>query len=376
MAFGNEIGFKAVDSSIINSSDLFEAKYGDIILEVEDLSCLSGLDFIEIGETTVEKQISINNSSIMDLNEAKNVWLEPLNEVYPVKKDIVGSIKEYSYNGGNLTKSKLSIAKPKVLIPVFPGTNCEYDTKRAFEKAGADTEILIFKNLNANDIQESIKEMEKRIKQSQIIAFPGGASSGDEPAGAGKFIAAACRNGIIKDAINDLLKNRDGLVIGLGNGFQALIKLGLVLFGEIVDEVGEDYPTLTYNNIGRHISKFGMTKVVSNLSPWLNGCNLGDIHNLPLSHGEGRFVSNEEWINRLKENGQIVTQYVDYDGNPTYDGLFNPSGSIEAVEGITSPDGRVLGKMGHSERINKDIYINIPGNKEQLIFESGVKYFK
>ncbi|HQB64097.1 MAG TPA: phosphoribosylformylglycinamidine synthase subunit PurQ, partial [Sedimentibacter sp.] len=255
------------------------------------------------------------------------------------------------------------------------GTNCEYDTKRAFERAGAKAEIFVFKNLSSQEIKDSIREMNSLIRQSQIVAFPGGFSAGDEPEGSGKFIAAVFRNELLKDAVTDLLKNRDGLIIGICNGFQALIKLGLVPFGEITG-MEEDYPTLTYNKIGRHISTFVRTKVVSNLSPWMRGCRLGDIHLLPVSHGEGAFAANEKWIERFKTNGQIATQYVDESNAPTYDGFNNPNGSIEAIEGITSPDGRVLGKMSHSERLQEDIYKNIPGNKDQRIFESGVKYFK
>jgi phosphoribosylformylglycinamidine synthase len=309
------------------------------------------------------------------MDEMKNSWMEPLSSIYPVKTDVSGSIKHYSYTGGNIVKSSLSIAKPKVFIPAFPGTNCEFDTKRAFERAGAEAEIFVFRNLNAQDIKESIEQMNKIIRSSQIIAFPGGFSAGDEPEGSGKFIAAVFKNEILKDAVMDLLNNRDGLIIGICNGFQALIKLGLVPFGEIVD-MKDDYPTLTYNKIARHISTFAKTKIVSNLSPWLNGCSVGDTHYMPLSHGEGRFVATDEWIRKLKENGQIATQYVDEDNNPTYDGLYNPNGSFDAIEGITSPDGRVFGKMGHSERRDRDTYLNIPGNKDQMIFESGVKYFK
>ncbi|MFA9424637.1 MAG: phosphoribosylformylglycinamidine synthase subunit PurQ, partial [Sedimentibacter sp.] len=373
MTFGNEIGFKA-NEYLLDLEELFKANYGDIILEVKENKKLEIIDLIEIGNTTQEKQISINNT-VISMDEMKAAWIQPLNNIYPIKKDVLGTIEDYSYTCKNKIKSKVSIARPKVFIPVFPGTNCEYDTKRAFERAGAQAEILVFKNLSSKDVQESIAQMNKIIRQSQIIAFPGGFSAGDEPEGSGKFIAAVFRNELLKDAVMDLLKNRDGLVIGICNGFQALVKLGLLPFGEIVD-IKDDYPTLTYNKIARHVSTFTKTKIVSNLSPWLNGCQVGDVHHLPLSHGEGRFVANAQWIKKLKENGQIATQYVDANNEPTYDGLNNPNGSVEAIEGITSLDGRVLGKMGHSERLDEDLYINIPGNKDQLIFESGVKYFK
>jgi phosphoribosylformylglycinamidine synthase len=370
MTLGNEIGF---GSDFTIADDWFDSSYGDIVLEVDN-SFLPFADCIEIGKTINEKEIWVNDICI-SLEEIKTNWLKPLNNIFPVKKDGAGEIGNYSFSVKNTAKSSISIAKPRVFIPVFPGTNCEYETKRAFERAGAKADIFVFKNLSSQDIKDSIKKMNSLIRQSQIIAFPGGFSAGDEPEGSGKFIAAVFRNELLKDAVTDLLNNRDGLIIGICNGFQALIKLGLVPFGEITD-MEADYPTLTYNRIGRHIATFVKTKVVSNLSPWLSLCSVGDTHYLPVSHGEGRFAANKKWIEKLKTNGQIATQYVDLKNNPTYDGFYNPNGSVEAIEGITSPDGRVFGKMAHSERLDENIYKNIPGNKNQPIFESGVKYFK
>ncbi len=370
MTLGNQIGFKASYDMIMDKKEWFSSSYGDIILEADE-----AIIGTEIGVTSSDKEISLSEGFGISLNEVKNNWMKTFENIYPVKKDAEGKIISGSISGVSRKKAVVNIAKPKVFIPVFPGTNCEYDTQRAFERAGAETEVFVFNNLSSLNVSESINEMNKRIKKSQIIAFPGGFSAGDEPEGSGKFIASVFRNELLKEVVMDLLNNRDGLIIGICNGFQALIKLGLVPFGEIV-EIKEDYPTLTYNKIGRHVSGFVRTKVVNNTSPWLNKCNAGDVHYLPVSHGEGKFAASEEWISRLKTSGQIATQYVDLNNEPTYDGLYNPNGSIEAVEGITSPDGRVLGKMAHSERIDNNLYKNIPGEKNQLIFESGVQYFK
>lgn len=379
MTLGNEIGFETVNKVWYTSSFWFGDYYGDIILEVKrkhkifDKS-IKRID--EIGYTVSEKHLNIDKLEI-PLKDIKDAWLKPYNDIYPVKADESGKIETFSTPEKIRRRrtSKIKMASPRVFIPVFPGSNCEYDTMRAFERAGAEAELFVFKNLSPLDVKESIEEMERCIRQSQIIAFPGGFSAGDEPEGSGKFIAAVFRNPLLSEAVMDLLKNRDGLMIGICNGFQALIKLGLVPFGEIVD-MKEDYPTLTYNKISRHVSTFTRTKVVSTLSPWLSLCKEGAVHYLPVSHGEGRFVASDEWIRELKQKGQIATQYVDEEDDPTYDGFFNINGSVHAIEGITSPDGRVFGKMAHSERIDNDLYKNIPGKKDQHIFESGVKYFK
>ena len=265
--------------------------------------------------------------------------------------------------------------KPRIFIPIFPGTNCEYDSAKAFEKAGGLVETLVIRNLNAVDVEQSIQEVVKRIDQSQIVMLPGGFSAGDEPDGSGKFIATMLRNPRIKEAVMKLIKQRDGLMLGICNGFQALIKLGLVPYGEIRD-LTVDSPTLTYNKIGRHISCMVQTKVVSTLSPWFSGVELGEVHTVPVSHGEGRFVASQEVIQTLITNGQIATQYVDFDGNPSNDVIYTPNGSYEAIEGITSPDGRILGKMAHSERTAGGLAINVPGNKYQPIFAGGVNYFR
>ena len=279
------------------------------------------------------------------------------------------------YDAKEIYVCKHKVAKPKVFIPVFPGTNCEYDTMKSFVAAGAETESIVFKNMTESDIKDSVDAFERAINESQILMFSGGFSAGDEPDGSAKFITSVFRNERIKEAVHRLLQERDGLALGICNGFQALVKLGLVPYGEIKTQK-DDSPTLTTNSIGRHISKSVYTKVVTNKSPWLRKATLGGVYAVPASHGEGRFVASKEWIDKLFENGQVATQYVDVNGNPTMDEDFNPNGSYYAIEGITSPDGRVLGKMAHSERRGDGVALNICGDQNQLIFESGVEYFK
>ena len=376
MAFGNDIG------AVINEEDLFNYNYGSFVLELacdkaEAEKLFAGYNFAVIGNTTSEKNIVANGVTI-DLDEALNVWIKPLEKIFPTKylEDVKKA--DIEIKPFNVVEKKFSgkgIAAPRVLIPVFPGNNCEYDTKRAFEKAGAVADTLVVTNLKTQWLEESIDKMVDMIHNSQIIMIPGGFSAGDEPEGSGKFIAAVFRNPKVKEAVMDLLKNRDGLMLGICNGFQALIKLGLVPFGEIRD-MEENSPTLTFNTIGRHISCLADTKIVSNKSPWLWNSNVGDIHKVAFSHGEGRFMADEAVIKALAENNQIATQYVDPNGNPTFDIRYNPNGSLYAIEGITSPDGRVLGKMGHSERMGNGVFKNVPGEKDQKIFLSGVQYFK
>ncbi|MGN0601829.1 MAG: phosphoribosylformylglycinamidine synthase [Oscillospiraceae bacterium] len=370
MSFGNKIGFRFISS--VTPQELFRPCYGSFVIELAE-----GVETDErvIGITTEEYTVA-NDKYTIDLNKLQNLWENKLEPVFPAKiKEPEYTPKTYSYNAENRVSPAIKVAKPKVLIPVFPGTNCEYDTARAFEKAGAEADIFVVRNLNAQMIEESVKIMEKKINDSQIVMLPGGFSGGDEPDGSGKFIVSFLRNPRLTDAIHNLLKNRDGLMLGICNGFQALVKLGLVPYGEIVD-MRNDSPTLTFNTIARHQSKMVNTRIASNKSPWLASSNVGDIHSVAISHGEGRFVATAEEISRLAENGQIATQYVDFKGNPTLDIHCNPNTSIDAIEGITSPDGRVLGKMGHSERKGNDICKNVPGVKDQQIFENGVKYFK
>lgn len=376
MAFGNDIG------AVINEEDLFNYNYGSFVLELacdkaEAEKLFAGYNFAVIGNTTSEKSIVANGVTI-DLDEALNIWIKPLEKIFPTKYLEEVKKADIEIKPFNIVEKKFSgkgIAAPRVLIPVFPGNNCEYDTKRAFEKAGAVADTLVVTNLKTQWLEESIDKMVDMIHNSQIIMIPGGFSAGDEPEGSGKFIAAVFRNPKVKEAVMDLLKNRDGLMLGICNGFQALIKLGLVPFGEIRD-MEENSPTLTFNTIGRHISCLADTKIVSNKSPWLWNSNVGDIHKVAFSHGEGRFMADEAVIKALAENNQIATQYVDPNGNPTFDIRYNPNGSLYAIEGITSPDGRVLGKMGHSERMGNGVFKNVPGEKDQKIFLSGVQYFK
>lgn len=304
------------------------------------------------------------------------VYEDRLESVYSCNiKSEASPVRNFEYNGRSSLAPAIKTARPKVIIPVFPGTNCEYDSAKAVLSAGGDPETVIVKNLSGDMIKESINEFSEKLKGSQMIFIPGGFSGGDEPDGSGKFITAFFRNAEIKEGVCDLLDNRDGLICGICNGFQALIKLGLVPFGKIID-TDESCPTLTFNTISRHQSKIVRTLIASNKSPWLSYMNVGDIISVPISHGEGRFIASEELINKLAANGQIATQYVDQFGNATNDIAFNPNGSMYAIEGITSPDGRVFGKMGHSERIGAGLYKNVPGNYDIRMFEAAVRYFK
>lgn len=378
MSLGNRIG---VEFEGLSKEALFELNYGSLVLEVNnDVEIekeFNGCAYKVIGNTTenraiVSKEYDIN----FDIEVLEKILEEKLSNVFKVKtEDKKEKIETVLYESKEVKTPLIKVAKPKVFIPVFPGTNCEYDCARAFKDKGAEVSELVLNNMNKELLNESILKMEKSIRESQIIMLPGGFSAGDEPDGSGKFIATVFRNERIKDAVMDLLKNRDGLMLGICNGFQALIKLGLVPYGEIVD-IEEDMATLTYNEINRHMSSIVRTKITSNKSPWFNEVNLGDIHSIAISHGEGRFVAPRDLIEKLRENGQIATQYVDLNGEISIDMPFNPNGSMLGIEGITSPDGRILGKMGHSERIGENLYKNVPGNFDQKIFKAGVKYFK
>ncbi|WP_455529197.1 phosphoribosylformylglycinamidine synthase [Ruminococcus sp.] len=369
MCFGNKLGFEF--TARLSGRELFKPCYGAFIIELKGDA--------KDGENVIGKTISDYKILCLDytvnLDNLQRIWEGKLEPVFPCRiKTTDTTPQTYSSPNRIQLSASAKIAKPRVLIPVFPGTNCEYDTARAFEKAGAKPEVVVIRNLSAGDIEESVRYFENAVRRSEIIMIPGGFSGGDEPEGSGKFITAFFRNPKIKDAVHDLLKNRDGLMLGICNGFQALIKLGLVPYGEIID-MADDAPTLTFNTINRHQSMMVNTRIASNKSPWLYGCEVGDIHTVAISHGEGRFVAPASLIQQLANNGQIATQYVDLNGNPTMDIRYNPNTSIEAIEGITSPDGRVFGKMGHSERKGSYICKNVAGEKDQKIFESGVKYF-
>lgn len=377
MSFGNDIGLTI---NMPDNEALFAPAYGGIVLEIPadiDLQAVFGNVVYHVcGQTHSQPQICANGQ-VIELAALRQAWEEPLEKIFPTQAATTPPLPSPNFTpwtGRNLAKPALTVAKPRIFIPVFPGTNCEYDTARAFTKAGGIPETMVVRNLTAKAVEESINQMVRLIDNSQIIALPGGFSAGDEPDGSGKFIATMLRNPRIKEAVMRLLKQRDGLMIGICNGFQALIKLGLVPYGEIID-LTPDSPTLTYNSIGRHISGMTRTRVASVLSPWFANVQVDDVHSIALSHGEGRFVASPEIIAQLHKNGQIATQYVDDQDRPSQLIAYNPNGSMEAIEGITSPDGRVLGKMGHSERIGNSVAINIPGSKDQQIFAAGVKYF-
>lgn len=376
MCFGNKIGFKfKIDKC------LFKPRYGTFIIETSEELNIEGLELL--GETIEEKEIQISENEKLDIEELITLWEKPLEKVFPTVVEV--GLKSTKSQNIEIPQhsvvvasahAKTSIAKPRVFIPVFPGTNCEYDLTKAFEDAGAVVSTKVFRNLKPEYLEESIEVFGKEIKNAQIIMLPGGFSAGDEPDGSGKFIASVFRNPKLMDVVHKHLNEKDGLILGICNGFQALIKLGLLPYGKIID-MDDTMPTLTFNDIARHQSKLVNTKVVSKLSPWFNKVNIGDEFVIPISHGEGKFIASEEVMKELIKNGQIATQYVDLEGNPTYDIRYNPNGSTYAVEGITSPDGRILGKMGHSERSYRtDILTNVPGNKDQKIFESGVEYYK
>ena len=377
MAFGNGLGV-AIDEEVPMRA-LFENGLGDIVAEIaaDKLEALAAadVDYMTVGKVTEEAAFTYKDAEI-SLEEALAAWKKPLEKVFPTKavKDTT-PIETRLYHKEQIYVCKNKVAKPTVFIPVFPGTNCEYDSTKAFERAGANVVTKVFKNLSAEDIRESVDAFEKAISQAQIIMFPGGFSAGDEPDGSAKFFATAFQNAKIKEAVTKLLQERDGLALGICNGFQALIKLGLVPFGEITGQTAES-PTLTFNTINRHISKMVYTKVVSDKSPWLREAKLGQTYCSPASHGEGRFVANREWLDKLFANGQVATQYVDIDGNVSMDEEWNVNGSYCSIEGITSPDGRCFGKMAHAERRDTSVAINIYGEQDLKIFESGVAYFK
>ena len=379
MTLGNGIGVRLDPSIAID--DLFTPAYGSFLVELDDYAELPKVtNLVEVGQigVTCEDYVFEACGETLNLNDLQDAWEGGIESVFPYRsKDDAAKapVETVSFEAAKKTVyTGAPVAKPHVIIPVFPGNNCEYDSAAAFERAGADVTTLVINNLTPAAVAESTQALVDEIRRSQIVMIPGGFSGGDEPDGSAKFITAFFRAPAVTEAVRDLLKNRDGLMLGVCNGFQALIKLGLVPFGDIVPMTAE-CPTLTFNTIGRHQSRLVRTRVASNLSPWLAKTAVGDVHTVAISHGEGRFVASDEVLAQLKANGQIATQYVDESGVPSMDLGANPNGSLLAIEGITSPDGRVFGKMGHSERSGNGLYVNVPGNKYQPIFEAGVEYF-
>ena len=371
MSFGNEIGFKA-EPGVLKDNWYNTMMFDFIVAELDsETECKFAT---KIGMTTEEPVIVLDGESAT-INELAALNDATLEGVYPTVAKASGETPTFSYKTAEKLSPRVKVERPKVLIPVFPGTNCEYDSARAVEKAGLEADVVVIRNLTSEDVASSVKTVAKKIAESHIIFIPGGFSGGDEPDGSAKFITAFFRNPEIKEEVRKLLDERDGLMLGICNGFQALIKLGLVPYGKIID-TDESCPTLAHNIIARHQSKLVRTRVATNKSPWLQGVDVGDVITVPISHGEGRFLCHESLALELAKNGQIATQYVDLDGAPSMDTAFNPNGSIFAIEGITSPDGRILGKMGHSERINDGLYKNVPGDYELKLFESAAKYFK
>ncbi len=373
MAFGNGLGVSVCEKMPVR--ELFVNGLGDIVAEA-DAGRLSEIDipYAPVGTVTAEGTFRAGDM-VLSLEEALEAWKRPLEKVFPTKADRrTDPVASNVFHAQRVYVCKHKVARPRVFIPVFPGTNCEYDSAKAFARAGADVSTKVFRNLCAEDIRSSVDAFEKEIQRAQIIMFPGGFSAGDEPDGSAKFFATAFRNEKIREAVMRLVNERDGLCLGICNGFQALIKLGLVPYGEITGQT-QDSPTLTFNTINRHISKMVYTKVVSDKSPWLTKAVAGRTYVTPASHGEGRFVASKQWIDRLFANGQVATQYADFDGNVSMDEEWNVNGSYAAIEGITSPDGRILGKMAHVERCGEGVAVNIYGEKELPVFASGVEYF-
>jgi phosphoribosylformylglycinamidine synthase len=381
MCFGNRLGMACGEK--MTPEELLEPAIGSLVLEVpenEDVGQLfAGTVFRVLGQTISQAVIQVNGLDL-DLAELQRHWEKPLEDIFPTRTEKTPPAGDPGcerplFLERPRPRRLRAIARPRVLITVFPGTNNEYDVERAFVRAGGLAEAFVFRNQTAADIEASSAELAGKIRRSQILAIPGGFSAGDEPDGSGKFIAAVFRHPRLRDAVHELVDKRDGLILGICNGFQALVKLGLLPHGEIRD-LTPDSPTLTFNLIGRLVSRPIRTKVVSTLSPWFSLCQAGDVHTVPVAHGEGRFVAPPATLELLFSLGQVATQYVDFDGRPSMDSFFNPNGSMLAIEGITSPDGRILGKMAHSDRTGKYVLQNVPGDMDQKIFASGVRYFK